>query len=152
LDALSLVAHVFIATLAFGLAIAFDFVLIAIAKSRDVRVIRTVYEKVSIYSRWVGPLFGIAILLGFGLAGERHEPLWQPWLRVTYVLIILGFIAIGLARRRYTLILAAARNAGDSVTPELEKAIAGASPIIAWSMLVLMITLITVMFLKPFSG
>jgi hypothetical protein len=38
------------------------------------------------------------------------------------------------------------------VTPELERAIAGATALTGWVMLGLMAALIAVMFLKPFSG
>jgi Predicted integral membrane protein (DUF2269) len=153
MDALGLVGHVFVATLAFGFAITRDFVIVAVAKSRQVETIRTVYETAASYGRWIGPLFGLAVLLGFFLAIERHEGLTQRWLIITYVLVLLGMgVGIGLGRRRTLTILEAARNAGATMTPQLDKAIAGAQPIGAWLMLAIMAVIIALMFLKPFSS
>jgi hypothetical protein len=147
------VAHVFLTTLAFGFSIALDFVLAAVAASRNPNTIRLVYASVARYQRWVGPLFGVGILLGFGLAHERHDGATQPWLLVTYALVLLtAFFGMGVGRRRYGRVLAAARAAESTVTPELERAIAGANPLIGWVMLALMAALVAVMFLKPFSG
>ncbi len=149
----SLVAHVFLTTLAFGFSIALDFVLAAVAASRNPNAIRVVYEAVARYSRLIGPLFGVGILLGFGLAHERHDSATQPWLLVTYALVLLtAFFGMGVGRRRYGRVLAAARAAENTLTPELEGAIAGATPLVAWVMLALMAALVAVMFLKPFSG
>ena len=149
----SLVAHVFLTTLGFGFAIALDFVMAAVAASRNPNTIRFVYEAIARYSRFIGPLFGVGILLGFGLAHERHDNLTQPWLLMTYALVVLmAFFGMGVGRRRYGRVLAAARAAENTVTPELERAIAGATPVAAWVLLVLMAALVAVMFLKPFSG
>jgi hypothetical protein len=149
----SLVAHVFFTTLAFGFAIAIDFVLAAVAASRNPGTIRVVYEAVARYSRLIGPLFGVGILLGFGLAHERHDSATQPWLLATYALVLLtGFFGMGVGRRRYGRVLAAARAAENTLTPELDRAIAGATPLVAYVMLALMAALVAVMFLKPFSG
>jgi len=149
----SLVAHVFLSTLAFGFAIAIDFVLAAVAASRNPNTIRVVYAAVARYQRWIGPLFGAGILLGFGLAHERHDGAAQPWLLATYALVLLtAFLGMGVGRRRYGRVLAAARVAENTLTPDLERAIAGATPLVGWVMLALMAALIAVMFLKPFSG
>jgi Predicted integral membrane protein (DUF2269) len=149
----SLVAHVFLTTLGFGFAIALDFVMAAVAASRNPNTIRFVYEAVARYSRLIGPLFGVGILLGFGLAHERHDNLVQPWLLVTYVLVLfVAFFGMGVGRRRYGRVLAAARAAENTITPELERAISGATPLVAFVMLALMAALVAVMFLKPFSG
>ncbi len=149
----SLVAHVFLTTLAFGFAIVLDFVLAAVAASRNPQTIRVVYEAIARYGRWIGPLLGVGILLGFGLAHERHDGPTQPWLLMTYALVLLAaFFGMGVGRRRYGRVLAAARTAENTATPELERAIAGASPLVAWVMLALMAALVAVMFLKPFSG
>ena|ERR1700730_16310712 len=149
----SLVAHVFFTTLAFGFSIAIDFVLAAVAASRNPQTILAVFSAVARYGRFVGPLFGVGILLGFGLAHERHDGVAQPWLLATYALVLLAaFLGAGVSRRRYGRVLAAARASGNTVTPQLESAIAGATPLIGWVMLVLMAALIAVMFLKPFSG
>src|SRR5579864_8500926 len=85
MDALSLAAHVFLGTLAFGLGIGLDFVLVAVAKTRRPDVIRATYETVASYARWVGPLFLITVLIGFYEAARRHEALGAPWLLASYV-------------------------------------------------------------------
>ncbi len=139
----SLVAHVFLTTLAFGFAIVLDFVLAAVAASRNPNTIRVVYEAVARYTRLIGPLFGVGILLGFGLAHERHD---------SALVLLTAFFGMGVGRRRYGRVLAAARGAENMVTPDLERAIAGATPLTGWVMLGLMAALIAVMFLKPFSG
>jgi hypothetical protein len=76
----TLVAHVFFATLAFGFVIVGDFVLSAVAASRDPRAIRVAYGVAQRAGPMVGPLFGLAILLGFTVALERGESLLSPWL------------------------------------------------------------------------
>ncbi|MDB5092677.1 MAG: putative integral rane protein [Candidatus Eremiobacteraeota bacterium] len=149
----SLVAHVFLTTLAFGFAIVLDFVMAAVAASRNPGTIRVVYEAVARYARLIGPLFGVGILLGFGLMHERHDSATQPWLLATYALVLLtAFFGMGVGGRRYSRVLAAARSAENTVTPELERAISGATPLAAFVMLALMLALVAVMFLKPFSG
>jgi len=69
---LMIAAHVVLGTLAFGFLILFDFLLVAIARSRDVRVIRTTFGAAFRYARWVGILLGLAVILGFVLAGFEH--------------------------------------------------------------------------------
>ncbi|MDB5028209.1 MAG: hypothetical protein JWO66_1898, partial [Candidatus Eremiobacteraeota bacterium] len=119
---------------------------------RNPQTIVAVYEGIARYQRFIGPLFGLGILLGFGLAHERHDAAGSPWLLITYALVLFGFaFSFGVGRRRYGRVLATARVAQNTVTPELESAIAGATPLAAWVMLGVMAALVAVMVFKPFS-
>jgi hypothetical protein len=77
-------AHVFFGTLAFGVSITLDLIAAAVARTRSLETIRTVYAIAAMYSRWIGPLFGVAILLGFFEAALRRESLAAPWLIATH--------------------------------------------------------------------
>ncbi len=149
----ALVAHVFFGTLAFGFAITFELLMKSIGRSGDVRTIRTAFTLAVRYAIWIGPLFGIAVLLGFGVAIDRHEPLLQTWLVISYVLAAIGlFLGTGLNRPAFMGILEAAKvSPDDAPSPELKAAVARFNPA-TWLMVLLMIALITLMFVKPFSN
>jgi hypothetical protein len=121
--------------------------------ANGIRPIRVVYEAVARYGRLIGPLFGVGILLGLCRAHERRDSATQPWLLVTYALVLLtALFGMGVGRSRYGQVLAAGHAAENTLTPELERAIAGATPLVGWVMLALMAALVAVTFLKPFSG
>jgi hypothetical protein len=142
-------AHVFFGTLAFGVSITLDVIVAAAARSRSLEAIRTVYAMAATFSRWVGSLFGLAILLGFFEAIKRGESLTAPWLIATYVLLLAGTVAgIVLSRRRIAEVLSAARET-SVITPELERAIARTSPASAWIGVIVMGAIVTLMIVKP---
>src|SRR5579864_3156619 len=107
-------AHVILGTLAFGTLILFDFMLVAIARSRDVRTIRNTFSTAFRYARWFGILLGLAVILGLILAGYEHLSFGSGWLVATYVLIVLaGVIGIGSTLRRHGQVLGAAMRSAD---------------------------------------
>lgn len=69
---------VFLGTLAFGLAIGSDVFVVAIARTRHVETIRAVYERAAALNRWIGPLFGFAIVLGDNARGRFSSSLAVP--------------------------------------------------------------------------
>jgi hypothetical protein len=136
--------------LAFGVGITLDFILVAIARTRRIETIGLVYKAVATSARVMGPLFAIAILLGFYIAHVRHEPLLATWLLVTYALVLIGIaFNAGVLQRRTQRVLAAVRDANGSWTPELEDAAANARPLGAWVLLILMAAVIALMVMKP---
>lgn len=145
------VAHVVFATLAFGYVAFFDFALANIAKTRDIRAIRTSFPATMRTARWVGLILGLGILFGFARAIALHFPLLSGWLVLTYVfLFVAGGFGIGGTFRRHVRVLTAAfKSADDQVSPELEAAIAADRPIGAWIMIVFMVAIVYLMFTKP---
>ena len=151
MNALILVAHVVLATLPFGYIVFFDFALANIAKTRDIRAIRTSFPAATRAARWVGLILGLGVLFGFARAIMLHFPLLSGWLVVSYILLfIAGGLGIGGTFRRHARVLTAAfTSPDDQVSPELEAAIAGDRPIGAWIMIVFMVALVYMMFTKP---
>jgi hypothetical protein len=146
-----LVAHVVLATLAFGYIIFFDFVLANVARARDVRAIRTSFPAAMRTARWAGVILGLGVLFGFARAIALHFPLLSGWLVLSYILLfIAGGLGIGGTFRRHVRVLrAASESSDDHVSPELEAAIEADRPIGAWIMIVFMVALVYIMFTKP---
>ena len=123
----------FFGTLAFGIGITLDLVLVTVARTRRLETIRLVYESVAKYARFTGPLFLVTILLGVYIALERHESLISTWLLGTYVLIVIGIVFnAAVVQRRTQTILQAVRGANGTLTPELDRISGTARPIGAW--------------------
>lgn len=150
MDGTSMAAHVFFGTLAFGIGITLDFVLVAVARTGRPETIRIVYEAVAKYTRFTGPLFLVTILLGVFIAIRRHESLISTWLLATYVLIVSGIAFNGaVVQRRTNSILRAVRGSTGSSTEELDRMIGAARPIGGWMLLIIMAAVIALMILKP---
>ena len=151
MNAVILVAHVMLVTLAFGYIVFFDFALANIAKTRDVRTIRTSFPAAMRAARWVGLILGVGILFGFARAIMLHFPLLSGWLVLSYVLLLVaGALGIGGTFRRHARVLTAAfKSPDDQLSPQLEAAIAADRPIGAWIMIVFMVALVYLMFTKP---
>jgi hypothetical protein len=151
MNAAILVAHVVLVTLAFGYIIFFDFVLANVARTRDIRAIRTSFPAALRTARWAGLILGLGVLFGFARAIAVHFPLLSGWLVLSYILLfVAGGLGIGGTFRRHVRVLRAAlKSPDDQVSPELEAAIEADWPIGAWIMIVFMVALVYVMFTKP---
>lgn len=138
-------------TLSFGYIVFFDFALANIAKTRDIRAIRTSFPAAMRAARWVGLILGVGVLFGFARGIMLHFPLLSGWLVWSYVLLfIAGGLGIGGTFRRHVRVLRAALTSPDDhVSPELEAAIAADRPVGAWIMIVFMVALVYLMFAKP---
>lgn len=139
-----LVVHVFFGTLGFGMAIAFDIVLVAIARSRRTEVVRVTYKTVSRYRPIVGGSFLLAILLGFFIAVVQRDSLVSPWLLASYAVLLAGGATYGLVIQRRTARILAASDA------ELQEMLGSVSPVGAWVMVTAMAAIIALMTLRPF--
>ncbi|HEX8806630.1 MAG TPA: hypothetical protein VF741_06755, partial [Candidatus Aquilonibacter sp.] len=88
----------------------------------------------------------LAIVLGFYLAITEGDSLTVLWLLVSYVLIVLAAIVTGgVIQRRNKQVLALIARSNDTMTDELHKAAAGATPLGAILLLVIMFALIGAM-------
>lgn len=143
---LALTAHIFFATLGFGMAIAFELLLVSVGRSGRIDAIRAAYVAASRYRPAVGLSLLLAILLGFYLAIAEGDSLTVRWLLVSYVLIVLAAIVTGaIVQRRNARILALLTRSNGTMTDELQKAAAGATPLGAILLLVIMFALIGAM-------
>lgn len=143
---LALTAHIFFATLGFGLAIAFELVLVAVGRSGRLDAIASAYFAASRYRAAVGLSLLVAILLGFYLAVVEGDSLTVRWLAVSYVLIVLAAIVTGgIIQRRNQRVLALIARSNGTMTDELQNAAAGATPLAAIVLLVIMFALIGAM-------
>jgi hypothetical protein len=85
-----LVAHVLLTTAGYMGLIAANAYLLFSGGIRDAQDMR---EALAIWRRSVrafGPLLGVGVLVGFGLAVMLHVPLGSTWLVVTYVFIVVA--------------------------------------------------------------
>ena len=139
-------------------AIAFAFgpliVLILAVRRRDVPGIRGLLTAQGPVARWIGPAFGVGILLGLvAVFTNGYDPL-RPWLLIAYVLTVIAavlpqFSAAAWSKR---LAMAAATSPDDAPSPELAAVMYDPR---ARALLVLdfcvVLVLIADMVIKPFS-
>jgi uncharacterized membrane protein len=145
-----LAAHIFFGTLGFGVVIAFDLLLIAIARSRRLDVIQATYRTARRYLPLIGLSFLLAILLGFGIAAARHESFISRWLLITYAWLIVAGAANGIAiQRRTQRVLAEIETSHGAMTPDLERMLSRAWPIGATVSAIAMFAILAVMIAKP---
>ncbi len=145
-----LAAHVFFGTLGFGVAIAFDLLLVAVARTRQLDVIGATYRVVRRYMPVVGVSFLLAIAIGGWIAVERHESLASRWLLIAYGWLIITGTTNGVAiQRRTRRILSAIESSGGTMTPQLDGMLSRAWPLGATVAAIAMFAIIAVMIAKP---
>ncbi len=143
---LALTAHIFFATLGFGMAIALELMLVAAGRSGQIDGIRTAYLAASRFRPAIGLSLLLAIVLGFYLAISHGASLTAGWLLLSYVLILLAAIITGgIIQRRNQRMLALIARSNGTMTDELRQAAAAATPLAAVLLLVIMFVLIGAM-------
>jgi uncharacterized membrane protein len=129
---IGLTFHVFLATLAFGMSIAFELLMVGVARSGQIDAVRAVFGAATRLRPIIGISFIVAILLGFYLAIGEQISLVTPWLLVTYACFIVAGACYGaIAQRRTRKILSLLAGSGETMTDELAKAMSSATPLVA---------------------
>lgn len=143
---LALIFHIFLATLAFGMAIAFELVLVAVTRTQRVEAIKTAYEAANRYRPIIGISLLLAVALGFYMAVTDGYSLTAGWLLTTYgLLIVMGLVFGAFIQRRARRVLSLVASSNGTMTDELTKAAAGATPLAAIILLVIMFLIIGAM-------
>ncbi|HTX57104.1 MAG TPA: DUF2269 family protein [Candidatus Acidoferrales bacterium] len=141
-----LTAHVFFATLGFGMAIAFELLLVAVARSQHVDAIRTAYSVAARYRPLIGLSLLLAILLGFYLAMAGGYSLTAPWLLVSYAMIVVGGLTFGaFIQRRTRRILSLVADSDAAMSEELRSVTASVTPLAAVVLLIVMFVILGAM-------
>jgi uncharacterized membrane protein len=148
-----LTLHVLVGFAAVGLLVVPGGMLVAAARSRDVRFIRRVFALGAFHGKVGGPLAILAGLLGFAVAGAVGVPLGAGWLIATYVAYVLMLVVgIGYHMRWEVRVLKLAQASPDGA-PSPELALAIDDPLglpMLWVSAVLWIVIIVLMVAKPF--
>ena len=87
-----LLAHVLLTTAGYVGLIAASVSLLGLGGDRDARTIGLALTAWRRSSRIFGPLLGVGLIFGFGLASMLHVPLGTHWLIESYVLIALALL------------------------------------------------------------
>jgi hypothetical protein len=87
---LMLLAHVLFTTAGYAGLIASNVWLLLLVKGRIAAPVATSLTAWRTSSRIFGPLLGLGILIGFGLASGLHVPLASGWLIATYLSIAIA--------------------------------------------------------------
>lgn len=130
-----------------------DILLLRIARTGDVRAIRTAFGARGRFERLIPALFGIGLLFGLiSIFVEGFDP-FQPWLLLAYPLFAAGILvgAFGIGRWA-SRVHDAAADAPDAGSPALAAAIEDSSVRIALVAFWLLIaSIVFVMVMKPLS-
>jgi hypothetical protein len=90
-----IVGHVALTTAGYMGLIAASAWLLALSRSEDPKVVVSGIRAWRSIMRVFGPLLGIGMLVGFGLAFVTGIPLLAPWLVAAYALIVVGMVTQG---------------------------------------------------------
>lgn len=85
-----LVAHVLLTTAGYAGIIATHAYMLYVRRSQNLDAIRAGLSAWRNAAQTFGPLLGIGVLIGFGLAGAMHVPLLSRWLIIAYILVALA--------------------------------------------------------------
>ena len=119
----------------------------------DVAAIRAVGEGFGRIGRFIGPMFGIGVVIGLvAVFVGGFDPL-APWLLIAYGLTVVAFLTPILVTgpRMMRAVEAAAASPTEEPSPELRSAIAAAAGPVSWIDAVLIVLFIVDMVVKPFS-
>jgi hypothetical protein len=120
----------------------------------DVAAIRAVGDGFGRVGRFIGPLFGLGVVIGLtAVFVGGFDPL-APWLVIAYVLTVIAFLTpiVVTGPRMTRVIEAAAASPIDAPSPELRSAIGAAAGPVFWIDAALIVLFIVDMVAKPFSG
>lgn len=119
----------------------------------DVAAIRAVGEGFGRVGRFIGPMFGIGVLIGLvAVFVGGFDPL-APWLLIAYGLTVVAFLTPILVTgpRMMRVVEAAAASPTEEPSPELRTAIGAAAGPVFWIDAALIVLFIVDMVVKPFS-
>ena len=119
----------------------------------DVAAIRAVGEGFGRVGRFIGPMFGIGVLIGLvAVFVGGFDPL-APWLLIAYGLTVVAFLTPILVTgpRMMRVVEAAAASPTEEPSPELRSAIGAAAGPVFWIDAALIVLFIVDMVVKPFS-
>ena len=147
------VLHVLSMFVAVALSGGIDILLLRIARTGDVRAIRTAFGVRARFDGLIPAVFGSGLLFGLtAIFVEGFNP-FQPWLLLAYPLFALGILvgALGIGRWA-SRIQAASAEAPDSGSPALTAALNDSNVRIALGLFWLLIaSIVFVMVMKPLS-
>jgi hypothetical protein len=119
----------------------------------DVTAIRGVGDGFGRIGRFIGPMFGIGVIIGLvAVFVGGFDPL-APWLLIAYGLTVIAFLTPMLVTgpRMMRVIEAAAASPVEAPSSELRDAIRAAAGPVFWVDAVLIVLFIVDMVAKPFS-
>jgi hypothetical protein len=119
----------------------------------DVAAIRAVGEGFGRVGRFIGPMFGLGVLIGLvAVFVGGFDPL-APWLLIAYGLTVVAFLTPILVTgpRMMRVVEAAAASPIEQPSPELRSAIGAAAGPVFWIDAALIVLFIVDMVVKPFS-
>jgi len=145
--------HVLLAFAAIALLVIPGLMLEMVAHTRDVGLIRRMYQIGKFHGQLGGPIALLTAIAGLIVAWQLGVPLTSGWLIAAYVVFVLVIgIGIGYHSRRELCIAALAQTSPlDAPSPELAAAIDDPLSVPAtWVSAILWISLIWLMVVKPF--
>jgi hypothetical protein len=135
---LLLSAHIFCTTLGYSGLAYVNIWLAQVARQGDAAAIVPAAQSSLRVERIAGPILGVGVLLGFGVAAAMHIPLLTGWLLIAYGLIILGGVTQALIAVPWHL-QAASGVASDTRRPVIA----------AWAFVINLALLVLVMATRP---
>lgn len=145
--------HILTMFTAVALAYGSHLLTLVAVRSNDVSTVRAVTRTVGRIGPWIGPVFGVGVILGIvAIFTNGFNPL-APWLVIAYVLTALAIVwanAFTVPHNK-ALAVAAGESPDDAYSDELRRAIRDNFGLIAVLDVLIIVALIADMVLKPFS-
>lgn len=85
-----LISHVLLTTAGYAGIIATHAYMLYVSRSQNIDAVRAGLTAWRNSAQTFGPLLGVGVLVGFGLACAMHVPLLSRWLIIAYVLVALA--------------------------------------------------------------
>ena len=147
------VLHVLIMFTAVAISQGPAFMLHGAMRRGDVTAIRGVSAQYGQLGRFIGPMFGIGVVVGLiAVFVGGYDP-FAPWLLIAYVLTVIAFLTPLLITgpRTMRVVEAANESPTDAPSGDLRAAISAATGPIFWIDAALIVLFIVDMVAKPFS-
>lgn len=148
------VLHVLIMFGAVAISQGPTFMLYGAMRRGDVASIRGIAAQFNRLGRFIGPAFGIGVVIGLiAVFTGGYDPL-APWLIIAYVLTVIAFLTPQLVTgpRMMRVVQAAEASPLDAPSPDLRAAITANAGPIFWVDSALIVLFVIDMVAKPFSG
>jgi hypothetical protein len=129
------------------------FLLYRAMRRGDVPAIRTLVNQYGSLGAFIGPLYGLGVLLGLVTVFVGGYDPFEPWLLIAYGLTLVAFATPQLVTvpRMMKIGAAAEESPADAPSPELRAQISRASGPVFWIDAALIVLFIVDMVVKPFS-